>query len=82
MWCWRRLKKITWTERVRNEEALHSGKEEGINLPAIKRRKANRIGHNLRRNCLLKNVIEGKMEGRIDVMGRRQRRHTQLQDDL
>jgi hypothetical protein len=36
----------------------------------------------LRRNCLLKHVIEGKIEGRIEVMGRRGRRHMQLFDDL
>jgi hypothetical protein len=65
MWCWRRLVKVTWTDRMRNEEALHSGKEERTNLCKMKRRKANRIGHILRRNCLMKNVIEGKMEGRI-----------------
>ena len=29
----------------------------------IKRRKANRIGHILRRHCLLKHVIAGMMEG-------------------
>jgi len=33
--------------------------------------KANWIGHILRRNCFLKRVIEGKIEGRIAVMGRR-----------
>jgi hypothetical protein len=27
-------------------------------------------------------VIEGKLEGRIEMMGRRERRHKQLQDDL
>jgi len=37
----------------------------------IKRRKANWIGHILRRNCLLKHVNEGKMEVRREVMGRR-----------
>jgi hypothetical protein len=36
----------------------------------------------LRRNCLLKHVIEGKIEERIEVMGRRGRRHKQLLDDL
>jgi hypothetical protein len=30
-----------------------------------KKKKANWIGHILRRNCLLKHVIEGKIEGRI-----------------
>jgi hypothetical protein len=44
--------------------------------------KANWIGHILRRNCLLKHVIEGKLEGRIQVTGRRGRRRKQLLDDL
>jgi hypothetical protein len=65
MWCWRRMEKISWTDRVRNEEVLHTVKEERNILPEIKRRKANWIGHILRRNCLLKHVIEGKLEGRI-----------------
>jgi hypothetical protein len=47
-----------------------------------KRRKANWIGHILRRNCLLKHVIEGKLEGRIEMTGRRGRRRKQLLDDL
>jgi hypothetical protein len=36
----------------------------------IKRRKANWTGHILCRNCLLKHIIEGKIEGRIEMMGR------------
>jgi hypothetical protein len=28
MWCWRRMEKISWTDRVRNEEVLHRVKEE------------------------------------------------------
>jgi hypothetical protein len=51
-------------------------------LHTIIRRKANCSGHILRRNCLLKHVIEGKMEGRREVMGRRGRRHKQILDDL
>jgi hypothetical protein len=43
-------------------------------LHTIKRRKANWIGHILGRNCLLKHVIEGKLEGRIEMTGRRGRR--------
>jgi hypothetical protein len=57
MWCWRRMEKISWTGRVRNEEVLHRVKEERNILHTIKRRKANSIGHILRRNCLLKHVI-------------------------
>jgi hypothetical protein len=48
----------------------------------MRRRKANWIVHTLRRNCLLKHVIEGKMEERIKVMGRRERRRKQQLDDL
>jgi hypothetical protein len=32
--------------------------------------------------CLLKHVIEGKLEGRIEMTGRRGRRRKQLLDDL
>jgi hypothetical protein len=60
MWCWRRMEKISWTDRVRNE-VLHRVKEDRKILHRIKRRKANWIGHILRRNCLLKHVIEGKI---------------------
>jgi hypothetical protein len=35
----------------------------------------------LRRNFLLKHVIEGKIEGRIEMTGRRGRRRKQLLDD-
>jgi hypothetical protein len=45
MWCWRRMEKISWTDRVRNEEVLHRVKEERNMLHTIRRRKANWIGH-------------------------------------
>jgi hypothetical protein len=67
---------------VRNEEVLHRVKEERNIVHTIKRGKANWIGHILRRNCLLKQVIEGKLEGRIEMTGRRGRRRKQLLDDL
>jgi hypothetical protein len=76
------MEKISWTDRVRNEEVLHRVKEERNVLHTIKRRKANCIGHILRRNCLLKHVIEGMKEGRIEMTGRRGRRRKQLLDDL
>jgi hypothetical protein len=82
VWCWRRMEKISWTDHVRNEEVLHRVKEERNILHTIERRKANWIGHILRRNCLLKHVIEGKLEGRREMMGRRGRRREQLLDDL
>jgi hypothetical protein len=66
---------------VRNE-VLHRVKEERNILEAIKLRKANWIGHILRMNCLIKHVIEEKIEGRIEVTGRRRRRRKKPLDDL
>jgi hypothetical protein len=82
MWCWRRMEKVSWTDHVRNEEVLHRVMEERNILHTMKIRKANWIGHILRRNCLLKHVSEGKLEGRIEMTGRRGRRRKQLLDDL
>jgi len=48
--------------------------EERNTLQKIKRRKAHWIGHTLRRNCLLKHIIEGKIEERREVVGRRGRK--------
>ena len=48
----------------------------------ISKRKANWIGHILRRNCLLQRVIEGKIKGGIEVTGRRGRMYRKLLDDL
>jgi hypothetical protein len=48
----------------------------------ISKRQANWIGHILRRNCLLRQVIEGKINGGIEVTGKRGRRRRGLLDDL
>jgi len=82
MWCWRRMEKISWTDHVRNEEVLLRVKEQRNILHEIRKRKANWIGHILRRNCLLQRVIEGKIKGGIEVTGRRGRGHRKLLDDL
>jgi len=43
---------------------------------------ANWIGHILRRNCLLKQVIKGKIKGEMEVIRRRGKRRKKLLDDL
>jgi hypothetical protein len=67
---------------VRNEEVLLRVKEQRNVLHEIRKRKANWIGNILRRNCLLQRVIEGKIQGGIDVKGRRGRKRRKLLDDL
>jgi hypothetical protein len=76
------MEKISWTDRVRNEEVLHRVKEERNIVHTIKRRKANCIGWILNRNCYLKHVIKGKIRGRIEVTTRGGRTSKQLLDDL
>ena len=51
-------------------------------LHEIRKRKANWIGHILRRNRLLKQVIEGKIKGEMEVTRRRGRRRKELLNDL
>ena len=82
MWCLRRMEKISWTDHVRNEEVLLRVNEQRNILHEIRKRKANRIGHIIRRNCLLKQVIEGKIKGEMEVARRRGRRRKKLLDDL
>jgi hypothetical protein len=81
MWCLRRMEKISWTDHVRNEEVLLRVSEQRNILHEIRKRKAIWIGHILRRNCLLKEVIEGKIQGQKEVTRRRGRRRKQLLDD-
>src|SRR5215469_4259737 len=76
------MEKISWTDHVRNEEVLLRVKEHRNILHEIRKRKANWIGHILRRNCLVKQVIEGKIEGQIEVTKRQGRRRKKLLDDL
>jgi len=78
VWCWRRTEETNWNYHVKNIEAFHIVKRERNILHTIKRREAIWIGHILRRNCLLKQVSEGKTEG----TGRWGRRHNQLLDYL
>ena len=67
---------------MRNEEVLQRVQEKRNILQTVKRRNADWIGHIWHRNCLLIHVIEGMIDGRIAVTGRRVRRCKQLLDDL
>jgi len=61
-------------------EAFWTLKEVQI-LHEISKRKEKWIGHILRRNCHLQRVIEGKIKGGIEVIGRRGRRRRKLLHD-
>ena len=72
------MEKISWTDHVRNEEVLLRANEQRNILHGIRKRKANWIGHILRRNFLLKQITEGKIKGEMEVARRRKK----LLDDL
>ena len=55
---------------MRNEEVLLTVNQQRNILHEIRKRKANWIGHILRRNCLLQQVNEGKIKGQIEVTRR------------
>jgi hypothetical protein len=78
MCFWRRTEKINRANHVRNEEVLQRVREEKNILQTIKRWKTDWIGYTLRRNCLLKHAIEGKIEGRVGVTEREGRRRKHL----
>jgi hypothetical protein len=69
------MEKISWTDHVRNEDVLLTVKEQWNILHEIRKRKANGIGHILRRNCLLQWVTERKIQGgdRSDRKARKKR---------
>ena len=78
MWCWRRMEKTQWSEKLTNEQVLEHIAEKRTLLNNILCRKANWIGHILRRNCLLHDATEGET---MEVKGVGRRR-SQLLDDL
>jgi len=51
-------------------------------LRTIKREQGKSIGYILRRNSLLTHITEGKIQGGIEMTGRRGRRVKQILDDL
>ena len=62
MRCRRRMEKINLPDRMRNEEVINRILDNRNTKHTINRRNANWTGH-MCRNCLLKHVIEEKVEG-------------------
>jgi len=53
------INEMKWLQRVKEERNI---------LHTVTRRKGNWIGHILHRNCLLKHIIEGNIERKIEMM--------------
>ena len=60
------MERISWTDKITNEEVLRRVGEKRTTLETIVRRKKNNywIGHIMRRDGLMKEVIEEQMMGK------------------
>ena len=66
MWVWRGMEHVKWTYKIKNAVVLKRIGEGRIPviLELIKKKKRNWLGHWLRRNCLLKDALEGMVNGK------------------
>src|SRR6476619_5983940 len=64
MRVWRRMGKVSWIDKRTNEQVLSSTDEKRSLIKTIWDRKKNWIGHVVRGDCLMKLVLEGRMEGK------------------
>jgi len=78
MWIWRKMERVSWKDRRTNEEILNMIGEKRSMVETIVKRKKNWIGHIIRGDGLLKDVIEGRMEGKPV----RRRKRIGMIDDL
>ena len=70
MWVCRRMERVKWIDKIKNVVVLERVGEGRIMLELIRKRKRNWLGHWLRSNCLLKDALEGMVNGK-KVRGRR-----------
>ena len=64
MWIWRKMENIKWTDKITNEEVLLRVGETRKLRETIRMRKKRWMGHVLRHEGLMKDVLEGRMEGK------------------
>ena len=68
-WCWRRMLKIKWTDRIMNDEVFQSVKEERILLIILNNTRHSWIGHIIGHNEFVVNILKEAVSGRR-AMGR------------
>jgi hypothetical protein len=80
--CWRGMKKISWNDRVKTEQVLYRVKVERNIVRTIQRKKVSWVCHILCRICLIKHIIEGKIERGLEVTERQGKIRKQLLEVL
>ena len=69
MYCYRRILRVSWTQRETNESVLRRMHKDRELLGIIKRRKLEYFGHMLRgpKYRLLQTIIQGRIEGKRGI---------------
>jgi len=57
--------KIKWTDRIKNDEVFQRAKEERLLLKILKNRCRSWIGHTIRHNKFVVNILEGAIFGKM-----------------
>ena len=82
MWCYRRMMKIPWVDKISNEEVLKRAMARRKLWKQIQTRRDKMVGHILRHDSLLKTIIEGNIEGK-NARGRPRLEYmTQIREDV
>ncbi|KAJ4450889.1 hypothetical protein ANN_02322 [Periplaneta americana] len=73
MWVWRRMERVKWTEKIRNETVLERVDEERMMLKLIRKRKKNWLGSLDEKKLPTEGwtAVEGMNMGGVIVGGRR-----------
>ena len=58
------MEKISWRDKIRNDEVFARVKEERCLIRTIRQRQKNWIGHVLRGDGLLRDVMEERVKGK------------------
>jgi Reverse transcriptase (RNA-dependent DNA polymerase) len=73
MWCYRRMWRISWVDRITNTEVLDKMQKDCEIITTIKKKKLQYIGHIMRNSkyTLLQLIMQGKILGKRNIGRRR-----------
>ena len=82
MWCYRRMLKVRWVDKVLNEEVLRRVDEKRSLWRHLTKRRDRLVGHILRHEGLVNMVLEGSVWGKNGVGRPRLEYSKQIQEDV
>jgi hypothetical protein len=83
MWCWRETAKISWTDRVRNEEMLQRVKGRGTSYRQEREGRLTGLVTSCIGTAFRNGLLKGRKRGKkIEVTGRRRRKRKKLLVEL